>query len=334
MNLKGKYGFNFQWMMEVGADGPRPRFPDEKALDFLAKHGFNFVRLPSNYWIWTRDFEYFNPDESMFKYIDEALSQCQARGIHLSLNLHRVPGYCINGWELEKDNLWTDLIAQDAFLFNWTEFARRYLEAPAEDLSFDLVNEPPAVGERGFTRAQHEAVIRKTVSAVREVDPKRPIVIDGLAGGHLALPELADLGVIHSGRGYQPMAVSHFEASWWCGHVGLPTPVYPGFEWDGRTWDRVGLEEFYQPWRDVEARGVGIHIGECGCYDRTPNDVAIRWLRDLFGIYKKFGWGFSVWNFEGAFGIIGHRRGAKFEMLDGYLVDREYLDILKESMRG
>jgi hypothetical protein len=187
------------------------------------------------------------------------------------------------------------------------------------------------VGQRGFTRALHEAVIRRTVAAIREVDPKRPIVIDGLAGGHLAVPELADLGVIHSGRGYQPMAVSHYEAGWWSGHAGLPVPVYPGLVWDGRTWDREGLEAFYQPWRDVAAQGVCVHIGECGCFDRTPEDVAKRWLRDLFGLYRKFGWGYAVWNFMGPFGIIDHRRDAKFEMLDGYLVDREYLEILLDG---
>jgi hypothetical protein len=40
------YGFNFQWML-VG-EGARPQPPDEKALDFLAAHAFNFVRIPTN----------------------------------------------------------------------------------------------------------------------------------------------------------------------------------------------------------------------------------------------------------------------------------------------
>ena len=156
--------------------------------------------------------------------------------------------------------------------------------------------------------------------------------IDGLGGGHLALPELADLGVVHSGRGYQPMPVSHHKAGWWDGHATAPAPMYPGQVWEGRTWNRDTLREFYQPWRDVEAGGARVHIGECGCYNKTPNDIALRWFTDLFGLYKEFGWGYALWNFAGDFGIVEHGRpGAVYEELHGYKVDRQLLDILLES---
>ena len=58
------YGFNFLWMY-VSDDGRAPEPPDEKALDFLAATGFNFVRLPANYRTWTRDFDYFHPRTKM-----------------------------------------------------------------------------------------------------------------------------------------------------------------------------------------------------------------------------------------------------------------------------
>ncbi len=83
-----------------------------------------------------------------------------------------------------------------------------------------------------MTRENYAALIRRTVAAVRAIDPAREIVINGLGGGHLAMPELADLSVVHSGRGYQPMPVSHYRAAWWSGHAEAPEPVYPGI--DGR----------------------------------------------------------------------------------------------------
>jgi hypothetical protein len=151
-------------------------------------------------------------------------------------------------------------------------------------------------------------------------------------GGHLAMPELADLSVVHSGRGYQPMPVSHHQAQWWSGHIDAPPPMYPGQEWEGRTWNRGTLRDFYQPWRDVEAAGASVHIGECGCYNKTANDIALRWFNDLFGLYKKFGWGYALWNFAGDFGIVEHGRpGARYEELHGYKVDRELLDLLIEN---
>ena len=89
----------------------KPEPPDEKALDFLAEFGFNFVRIPLDYRFWTNNFDYFHPDESTFCYIDQYLRACKSRGIHLSLNLHRVPGFCINRNDLERDNLWQNELA-------------------------------------------------------------------------------------------------------------------------------------------------------------------------------------------------------------------------------
>jgi endoglucanase len=306
-----------------------PKRADTKALDFLAKHGFDFVRLPTDYRFWVPDFDYLHADDSMCEHIDGYLAETQKRGQHLSLNLHRAPGYCINRNDLERDNLWLDEVAQDGFVHMWEMFARRYQGVSNEDMSFDLVNEPPDVGQYGMTREVHAKVIRRVVAAIRAVDPGRQIVIDGLAGGHLAMPELADLGVIHSGRGYQPMTVSHYQASWWAPALKFDPPEYPGGDWDGHAWNREALVEFYEPWREVERLGANVHIGEFGCYEKTPNDVALRWLTDLFGVFKEFGWGYGLWNFEGAFGIIGHSRpGTRWEEIDGYRVDRDLLELM------
>lgn len=323
-----RYGFNFQWMF-VWHEGREPAPADAKALDFLARHGFDFVRIPTDYRFWTRDFDYLHLDEEVFSHLDGYLEETRRRGLHMALNVHRAPGYCINRNDLERDNLWKDRVAEDGFVHLWETFARRYKGVPNDFLSFDLVNEPPNVGQYGMTRADHERVIRRTVAAIRDIDATREIAIDGLGGGNLAMPELADLGVVHSGRGYVPMAVSHYQAGWWDGHQGLAEPTYPGVEWDGVRWDRDALRSFYEPWRAVERLGVAVHIGEFGCFDKTPNDVAIRWFQDLFGLFQEFGWGYGMWNFEGPFGIVEHGRpGARYEEIDGYRVDVELLDLM------
>lgn len=325
------YGFNFQWMF-LWHPGAAPEAPDLKALDFMAEHGFNFARVTTDYRFWTRDFDYDHPDEQVLGYLDRYLQACRERGIHLCLNQHRAPGYCINDNQLEKHNLWVDQAAQDAFIFLWQTFARRYQGVPADALSFDLINEPPSPGQYQLTRENHAALMRRTAAAIRAIDPQRAIVIDGLGGGNMAMPELADLGAVHSGRGYQPMALSHYQASWWNGYEGLPEPVWPGLNWMMTHWDKDCLRDYYQPWRDVQAVGVPVHIGEFGCFNKTPNDVALRWFADLFSLYKEWGWGYSLWSFEGAFGIIDHGRpGTVYEDYHGYKVDRALLDLLLES---
>ena len=80
------YGFNFLWMYV--SDGETPQPPDERALDFVAQAGFNFVRVPTNYRSWIRDFDYLRPDEAVFAHFDRYLDACRQRGLHMSLNLH------------------------------------------------------------------------------------------------------------------------------------------------------------------------------------------------------------------------------------------------------
>ena len=47
---------------------------------------------------------------------------------------------------------------------------------------------------------------------------------------------------------------------------------------------------------------------------------------------KEFGWGYAMWNFQGPFGIIEHRRpAAKLETIAGYQVDRALLNLMLEN---
>ena len=250
-----------------------------------------------------------------------------------SLNLHRAPGYCINANDREKHNLWKDEAAKEAFGFLWEYFAKRYKGVPNSELSFDLLNEPPNIGQYGFTRDIHEAVMRGVIAGIRAIDPTREIVLDGIAGGGTAIPELADAGVIHSGRGYAPFEVSHYKASW-CGikDEDWKPPVYPGKN-GKQHWDKDALRAYYAPWVEVEKKGVEVHIGEFGCYNKTPNDIALRWLGDLMSVFKERKWGYSMWNFEGSFSIVKHGRpGAAYTNIGGFEVDKQLLDIMLENM--
>lgn len=329
------YGFNLLWMVSAGwkeAPSLEKIHIDLKDLDFMAAMGCNFVRIPLDYRFWIHDFAYDAPKEAFLAKVDECVEAVVSRGMHCSLNIHRAPGYCINGNELEKHNLWLDGIAQDAFCAQWTGFASRYAHIPSSALSFDLLNEPPNIGQYGMTRDIHEGIMRRVIDGIRSISPDRPITLDGLGGGNIAMPELADLAgqnVMMSTRGYQPMALTHYQANWCVETKGLPLPVYPGTEYDGSVWDRERIKAHYAPWKKLSDRGVPVHIGEFGCYDTIDNRLALAWFEDVLSIFKDFGWGYALWNLKGAFGIVGHRRpNTRWEEVHGYLVDRDLYELL------
>jgi len=148
------------------------------------------------------------------------------------------------------------------------------------------------------------------------------------------LPELADAGVIHSGRGYYPFHVTHYKAEWVHGADKWDMPEYPGQTAPGEYADKESIRRYYAPWREVEAKGAEVHIGEFGCYNKIPNDMALRWFADLIDVLAENRWGYSLWNFRGSFGIVEHGRpGTAYEDYKGFRVDRKLLEILKSGIR-
>ena len=334
--MKKMYGFNFQWM-HIYEPGRKPEKADLKALDFMAGEGFNFIRIPADYRFFMRETDGFSMDEEVMEIIDGYIEEANKRDIHVSFNFHRAPGYCINSPELEKKNLWKDEEALQRFSGAWAYFAKRYKGISSEKLSFDLLNEPCSIPPtHPGSREDHERVMRTTIAAIRAEDPGRRIVIDGWDGGRTAMPEFLDLrdeNLIESGRGYEPHRVTHWHAGWLRGGSDWPMTEYPGHEIPGDPSTPLHnidtLREYYAPWIALEKAGMQVHIGEFGAYDKLPNDIVLRWYSDLLSLYREYGWGYAMWNFEGPFGIVNTGRpGTRYEEYKGYSIDKELYDMI------
>jgi len=302
----------------------------EDDFRWISDWGFDFVRLPMCYTLWIEEDDAYRPFEPMLERIDRAVQLGDRYGIHVSLNFHRAPGYSVNREREEPFNLWKDQEALYAFIFHWQLFAKRYRGIPSAKLSFDLVNEPASPSPQAMTREDHERLVRATVAAIREVDPERLVIADGLSWGNDPSPELSDLGIGQSCRAYAPMIVSHYKASWVNGE-GWPMPTWPGPDVSGEHWDRTRLEQHYQRWLDLARMGVGVHCGEGGAFCHTPHDVVLRWFRDVLEILTPEGIGYSLWNFRGTFGIVdSNRQDVGYEDWHGHKLDRQFLELLRQ----
>lgn len=325
-------GFNLLEMFTVHSSG---NFQEDD-FRWMADWGFNFARIPACYTLWTQagaDVDadgVYELDEAMLAKVDRVVRLGQDYNIHISFNFHRGPGYSVNRERQEPFNLWKDQGALNAFIFHWTTFARRYQGIPSSQLSFDLINEPPDPNTAGMARADHERVIRATVNAIREVDPERLILADGLGYGRLTMPELTDLVIAQSCRAYEPMGISHYRASWVNG-MDWPRPQWPGGFHYGAAWGREELEALYAPWIALTQQGIGVHCGEGGAFNETPHDVVLSWFRDVLEILTGADIGYALWNFRGAFGILDSgRKDVDYEEWHGRKLDRKLLSLLQE----
>lgn len=302
----------------------------EQDFEIMAEWGFNFARIPLSYWCWSSEDDWYSVDEKCMQDIDRVVDLGKQYKIHINLNFHRTPGYCINPPK-PTTNLFEDDEPLQACIFHWKMFAERYKSYPSKYLSFNLINEAPSIQD-----SKYEYVVRQLIKTIRDVSPKRTIIVDGLDVGNRPLMSIADVdNIIQSGRGYQPMVISHYEASWVYGNkpMYLPKdkltwPLKDDDKYYDKEWLRQTLRQNWKPWEEAGGR---VHIGEFGCHNRTPHDVALRWLRDQFDIFRENGWGWSLWNLYGSFGVMdSDRKDVKYENYKGHKLDRRMMELLME----
>jgi aryl-phospho-beta-D-glucosidase BglC (GH1 family) len=463
-------GFNLtEKFHRDGRNGP---FVEE---DFQLIHqlGFNFVRLPMDYRVWTVGDDWRQFNQPVLEEIDQAVAWGKEYGIHVCINFHRAPGYTVAS-PPEPKSLWTDPEARQVCGEHWAMFAKRYRGIPNQRLSFNLFNEPPELEPTVYLD-----VVRAIVEAIRQEDPERLIISDGLGWGTKPLVELAQLSIAHATRGYVPMQLTHYGANWVHGADQFPVPEWPILtgsgmlygsnkpefqapliidgpfqvstrlrlrvgtvsdrceliveadgepvfrqelicgpgkgEWkkaeffpqwnvyqnlydrdyeitipedtrqvrihvaDGdwmslkelglwaetvevetvlrlhNTWgekpaslgcgiedgrivltgaerqDREWLQEkMIRPWREAQAQGIGVIVGEFGAFNQTAHPVTLAWMEDCLKNWKEAGWGWALWNFRGSFGILdSEREDIEYEEFHGHKLDRKMLELLR-----
>jgi hypothetical protein len=98
-------------------------------------------------------------------------------------------------------------------------------------------------------------------------------------------------------------------------------------EWEDADWL---WRTVITPWTAARATGIGVMVGEWGCYNKTPHDVVLAWAEDCLKNWQKADFGWALWNFRGAFGVLdSERTDVKYENFEGHKLDRKLLDLLQ-----
>lgn len=323
-------------------------FTEEEHFKWMQDWGFDFVRIPIAYPCYltfdrSRNIlpdEVYHINNTAVDKIDSLVTMAHKYNMHVSLNLHRAPGYCINAGFYEPYNLWKDEAAQQAFYFHWNMWAKRYKNVSSQKISFDLVNEPSMREDMNDQHSRSGAVpgdvyrkvAKAAAEAMRKENPNHLVIADGNNVGNNVITEITDLNIAQSCRGYNPGLISHYKAPW----ANKDTAHMPDPKWPGQMGDkylsRKMLEKYYQPWIDLAKSGVGVHCGECGCWNKTPHDVFLAWFADVLDILSSNNIGFAVWNFTGDFGVLDSKRSdVNYADWYGHQLDKKMLDLMMKA---
>lgn len=170
-------------------------------VDSLAKWGFNSIRLPMHYNLFTLPIEeepvagqqtWLNKG---FELTDSLLSWCKANGLYLILDLHAAPGgqgkdANISDYDETKPSLWESEQNKEKTVALWRKLAERYANEPFIG-GYDLINEPnwtfESKNRNGLEDTLNQPIwdlYQRITQAIRDVDKKHIIIIEGNGWGN------------------------------------------------------------------------------------------------------------------------------------------------------
>ena len=172
----------------------------KRDVDSLAKWGFNSIRLPMHYNLYTPPIEQekngeINWIEEGFTMTDNLVKWCAENKMYLILDLHAAPGgqgndAAISDYDTTKPSLWQSEANQKKMIALWKKLASRYRDNPWIG-AYDIINEPnwnfTGTNKNGCDENANGPLRDLMVcvtKAIREVDTNHLIFIEGNCWGN------------------------------------------------------------------------------------------------------------------------------------------------------
>jgi len=171
-------------------------------IDAMASWGFNSVRLPMHYNLYTLPVEK-EPVKGKqtwlkegFEMTDALLAWCKANNMYLILDLHATPGgqgndVAISDRDPTKPSLWESKANQEKMIALWRKLAERYANEPTI-AAYDIINEPnwgfESADDKNGCKEKANKPLRELMvnitKAIRDVDNKHIVIAEGNCWGN------------------------------------------------------------------------------------------------------------------------------------------------------
>lgn len=243
----------------------------EADIRFIAKAGFNTIRVPMHYGLFVAQHDPLGRDADQpirfdgpgWALLDRLIGWCHQVGLKVILDLHAAPGgqTGVN----HDDGTGFPLVFyvprdKARTLALWQEIARRYHDETAV-LGYELLNEPISTyNDENTLNPRLEPFYRDLTQAVRKIDPHHLVFLAGAQW---------DQNFAVFGRPFAPNLVYVFHEFW-------------------SNTDRDAI----QPYINFSMiNNVPVLLGEAGEYDD-------QWNRDFHALNERFGIGWCFWPYK------------------------------------
>lgn len=170
-------------------------------IDSLKSWGFNSVRLPMHYNLYTLPVDQEPVKgaqtwlEKGFQMTDSLLKWCEQNKMYLILDMHATPGgqghdVNISDRDPSKPSLWESEANQEKLIALWEKLAERYVDEEWIG-AYDIINEPnwafTGENKNGIDEQENKPLKELMVSiteAIRKIDNNHIIIIEGNGWGN------------------------------------------------------------------------------------------------------------------------------------------------------
>jgi endoglucanase len=162
----------------------RNNYIAEPDIQRISQLGYNSVRPALNSRLFVTGENPTVYSEEGFALLDNLVKWCKTNGVYVIIDMHAAiggqTGQNIDDSANDRPELFMEKKYQDELVDLWTTIAKRYHDEPAV-AGYDLLNEPlPArTGAARTYKAQLEPLYKRLTKAIREIDPKHIIIVEG-----------------------------------------------------------------------------------------------------------------------------------------------------------
>ena len=297
------------WLSQSKARGEeRKAFFTEKDVRFIDSAGFDHVRIPiDEEQMWD---EAGKRNEDAFTLLDNSLEWCRKAELRVVVDLHILRSHHFNA---KEKPLWTVPAEQDKFIGMWKDLSGFLQKWPNAMVAYEFMNEPVA-----DSAEEWNVLLARVADSIRQWEPVRVLVIgsnrwqSASTFDQLRIPK-NDTNIILSFHFYEPMFLTHYQASWtefkdFKGEVNYPGQFVLNSKLSEhqRVYNRDTLEKMMQkPIHLADSLKLPLYCGEFGIYKNSFPASKLAWYTDMVSIFNEYGIAYANWNYKsGEFGIV------------------------------
>ena len=319
--FKIKRGVNVShWLSQSKKRGEeRKNYITKADFDTIASVGFDHVRIPiDEEQMWN---EKGNKEKEAFGLLHNAIKWALAANLRVIVDLHIIRSHYFLA---ENNPLWTDPAEQEKLIYLWQQLSEELKKYPINMVAYEILNEVVAEDPDDWNN-----LISKAIAKIRLNEPERTIVVGSnqwqIASTFpdLEIPE-GDTNIILSFHFYNPIALTHHMAPWsvvgeYKGDVNYPGQILDTTHYKELSAEAVTamrehangyftkdtLAKIMSPAIEIaKEKKLPLYCGEFGIYPTIPEEIALRWYKDVCDIFNSNNIAYSHWCYKGDFPIV------------------------------